>query len=145
MKWSITARKEALAIQLRNCILPLPANAITKGYDMQNEEYSLIDELSNHPTAKYGFHPMPKENILEEANRLVTGEKAKDYGSVQVACDRIAQMWSVILDKTVHPNQVALCMIALKIVREMNGHKRDSLVDIAGYAWVAQQLYEGEK
>lgn len=43
-------------------------------------------------------------------------------------------MWGAILGVEVTPVQVGLCMIALKISRECNMHKRDNLTDIAGYA-----------
>ena len=38
--------------------------------------------------------------------------------------------------------QVGLCMIALKISREMFCHTEDNLVDIAGYAETNGMLYE---
>ena len=40
----------------------------------------------------------------------------------------------VIRDAPLSAEKVALCMVALKISRELNSHKRDNLVDMAGYA-----------
>ena len=43
-------------------------------------------------------------------------------------------MWGSILDiPDVSPEKVGLCMVALKISRECNQHKRDNLVDGSGY------------
>ena len=44
----------------------------------------------------------------------------------------------MILDTDpIPPEKVALMMCGLKLVREMHRHKRDNLVDLAGYAKVA--------
>lgn len=85
-----------------------------------------------------------KENILQEADRITSGDRRKEYGSPKENFGRIAKMWSVVLGVEVSPLQVSLCMILLKVCRELNGHKRDSLVDIAGYARTAEMLMDGE-
>lgn len=74
-------------------------------------------------------------SILEEAERITrNGQRRQDYGSPLVSHERIAKLWTDILDFPVTAEQVALCMIGLKIARYKNGGTRDSLVDIAGYA-----------
>ena len=76
----------------------------------------------------------PKPCILEDAKALVTGARVEDYGTARESFGRIAKLWSAALGVEISPTEVALCMILLKVSREINGHKRDSLVDIAGYA-----------
>ena len=76
------------------------------------------------------------KDILEEALEITKGARNSDYGDCKVEFDRVAAMWSVIFEKKITPNQAALAMIALKITRQMNTHKRDNWVDIAGYARV---------
>jgi hypothetical protein len=83
-----------------------------------------------------------KENILQEADRLTSDDRRKEYGSPREFYKKTAAMWSVILDTPVAPEQVGLCMIAFKMVREMHAHKRDSLVDIAGYARTLEINYD---
>lgn len=83
---------------------------------------------------------MSKENILEEANRITSVDRRKEYGDVKQSFATIARLWSTVLGFPVTPMQVSLCMIQLKIARQMNGHKRDSLVDIAGYARTAEMI-----
>lgn len=77
---------------------------------------------------------MTTESILQEADKIINGERRKDYGSPLESFTKIAALWSPVLGIEVTPDQVALCMIGLKIARATNGMQRDSLVDIAGYA-----------
>lgn len=81
-------------------------------------------------------------NILEEAEKLINGDRAKAYGSPLTMCTNIAKMWSVIFKVEITPEQVALAMIAMKICREGNKHSHDNLVDMAGYAGVLQKIIE---
>jgi len=77
---------------------------------------------------------MSDESILEEAQRLVHGDRGKDYGHPLDDFSRTALMWSAILGFEVTAQQVGLCMVALKISRHCHKPKRDNLVDMAGYA-----------
>lgn len=82
------------------------------------------------------------ETILEEAKRIVYGERGKDYGHPLDECGRIAAFWSIILGTKVLAEQVPLCMVGMKISREMNRRKRDNAVDIAGYAECLNRIHE---
>lgn len=81
-------------------------------------------------------------SILNEAAGLVHGNRQEDYGDPLQSLERVAMMWSAILGVTVKPEQVPLCMIALKISRECHRPKRDNRVDIAGYAELLQIIDE---
>lgn len=72
--------------------------------------------------------------VTTEAEQLVYGNRNADYGHPLDDFSRSSKMWSAILNTNVEPDQVALCMIAVKISRQINLPKRDNLVDIAGYA-----------
>lgn len=87
---------------------------------------------------------MPEETILQEAQRLVYGDRNKDYGSPLSDYGKVAKLWSVVLGIEVTPLQAALCMCCVKISREINKHKRDNLVDLAGYAAVANWIVEDQ-
>lgn len=76
---------------------------------------------------------MSDQTILEEAQGLVYGDRNKDYGKVKDNFKTIADLWSVVLNAKVTPEQVALCMVQVKIARQMFKPKRDNLVDGAGY------------
>lgn len=81
-------------------------------------------------------------NVLEEAQKIVDGPRAQEYGSVRSSFIRIATLWSAIIGVEVTPSMVGLCMIASKLSRERNLKKRDNLVDIAGYARCLEMLDE---
>lgn len=74
-----------------------------------------------------------QETILEEAQRLVHGDRGSAYGHPYDDFSRTAQIWSAILGIPVSAEQVSLCMVGLKISREVNEPKRDNRVDGAGY------------
>ena len=80
------------------------------------------------------------KSFLLEALDLIEGERAESYGDAKENHARIAAMWSTLLEKEVTPNQVYLCLIAVKMSRlvESPTH-RDSWLDIAGYAALAEK------
>jgi hypothetical protein len=78
------------------------------------------------------------DGILTEANLIVNGSRAKDYG--ENSLPRVAQYWSTYLGKDVTGRDVANLMILLKVAREGHAVKRDNHVDIAGYVALADQL-----
>jgi hypothetical protein len=71
--------------------------------------------------------------IATEALSLVTGNRQASYGHPSKNFQDIADLWSVILATDVTAEQVALCMVQVKISRELNAPKRDNLVDAIGY------------
>jgi hypothetical protein len=75
------------------------------------------------------------ETAVQEAQRLVHGNRGADYGHPIDDFTRTGRMWAAILGlDEVTAEQVALCMVAVKISRECNKPKRDNRVDICGYA-----------
>ena len=78
---------------------------------------------------------MKREQILDKAKTLISGERAKDYGDAYLNHKRLAELWSPILDKDITVEQVYACMIAVKLSRliETPDHE-DSWIDICGYA-----------
>ena len=78
--------------------------------------------------------PKNGSELLLEAHELINGDRNEDYGHPLDDFTKTATMWSAILDTEVSPEQVGLCMIAVKISRQLNIHRDDNLVDMAGYA-----------
>jgi hypothetical protein len=72
--------------------------------------------------------------LAADAVQAVTGPRQRDYAHPKVNFQRIANLWSIVLDVDITPEQVALCMIQVKIAREMNRHTRDNIVDLIGYS-----------
>lgn len=78
--------------------------------------------------------PFEAESIAAEADRIVSHDRQADYGHPYHDFTRTAIMWQAILGAPVRASDVALCMIAVKLSREVNRPKRDNRVDVAGYA-----------
>ena len=95
--------------------------------------------------APTGYKAAPELGAaLDEAKRLICGVRRTDYGGVEESFNDVAQAWSLLLDITVTPEQVTLAMVLLKVFREKRNHKHDNLVDIAGYAALADYIAEAK-
>ena len=85
-------------------------------------------------------------SVLDTAKRITEGGRQRDYGHPADDFERTAQMWTAILAEKLTTNipitaeDVPLCMIAVKLARQVHRHKRDNLVDIAGYARAAAMV-----
>lgn len=89
------------------------------------------------------FEPIPEESALEEAQRLVHGDRGAAYGHPIDDYTRTGRMWGAILGiGDIDPRIACLMMAAVKISRETNAPKRDNRVDLAGYAECAQMVAE---
>lgn len=82
------------------------------------------------------------ETILQEAQRLVHGDRQADYGHPLDDFTRTAAIWSAILGHHVTAEQVGLCMIGVKLSRQVNHPKRDNMTDAAGYSATVQMCIE---
>lgn len=83
------------------------------------------------------------ETILEEAQRLVHGERQAAYSHPIDDYTRTGRMWGAILGiGDIDPRICCLMMAAMKISRETHKHKRDNLTDLAGYAACAKMVAE---
>lgn len=83
------------------------------------------------------------ESVLEEAARIISGQRREDYGEVGESFDRIGKYFEAVLGHPVSGEEVALCMIGLKMARfQGGGGQRDSVVDMAGYAGCLAQISE---
>lgn len=84
------------------------------------------------------------ESILQEAQRLTHGPRGADYGPPLDDYNRTAALVSTLLQhklkEPISAHEMALAMCCVKLSREMNAPKRDNMTDLAGYAWVAQEI-----
>jgi hypothetical protein len=74
------------------------------------------------------------EDLAGYAARLVSADRNNEYGHPLDNLDRAARIWAVILGCEVSAEQVALCMVGMKIARQVHKPKPDTVVDIMGYA-----------
>ena len=81
---------------------------------------------------------MTRDEILEQAQQLINGPRAKEYGDAYHNFDRIAQGWNIIIRNTDGPitaKHVALMMDWLKTCRLLeNIDHLDGWVDKVGYS-----------
>jgi len=82
------------------------------------------------------------ETVCQEAQRLVGGDRQEAYGHPLDNYELTAKFWSVVLGMEVTPEQVVRCMVCTKLARQMHRPKRDTLVDIAGYAQAEQMIHD---
>lgn len=81
--------------------------------------------------------------VLEDAQELIRGDRNKEYGHPSENLARIATLWSAYLKTPITAADVAGMMILLKLARLRTGvGKRDTIVDIAGYAGLLEMIEE---
>jgi hypothetical protein len=85
-----------------------------------------------------------REKLLDEAKAIVCGDRDQQYGKPENNFKTIAALWESYLGVDITAKDVAMMMILLKIAREGKKHKRDNLIDIAGYAACATECEEHE-
>ena len=102
--------------------------------------------------------------ILDEARKIITGNRKDDYGTAEDSFKRIADYWNAYLchkrdkvDASAHEEDlpyeflrgvyltakdVAMMMVLFKIAREEHSHKHDNLTDMIGYTALANKMEE---
>ena len=88
---------------------------------------------------------MISQKILEEANKLIGGDRNNDYGDKLTNHKNIAALWSIFLRKKITAHDVAMCMALVKVARLKHAHKKDSYIDLAAYAAIAGEINERDK
>lgn len=90
---------------------------------------------------------MKKLNVLQEADKLVNGKRDVTYGLPHLNWGDTAEMMTAYLhatgklprDKALDAQDGCMLMTCVKLSRQGNLRQRDNLVDIAGYANVAER------
>jgi hypothetical protein len=89
------------------------------------------------------------QSILLEAESLVNGDRAKQYGPIREDYDRVCAIEAAVLDTVPSPTELAVfrmvCVKLSRIGQELQGkaqHKRDNFVDACGYLSKLNDLIE---
>ena len=88
---------------------------------------------------------MKTKEYLEEAARIVTGQRQFDYGNKYENHKNISDLWSAYLDKEVSPHDVAICMLLVKVARLKHRPTTDCYIDMAGYAAIAGEIQDKDE
>lgn len=83
-----------------------------------------------------------KESILQEADRIVNGDRQADYSDPVENFRHIAAIASAIRKKELTAEDCCVVLMAVKLARENYRHKRDNLVDLAGYTEILHRIKE---
>jgi hypothetical protein len=90
----------------------------------------------------------PQETTLDEAKRIIYGDREKTYGSPDKNLTNIAQQWSLYIQQKfgvtvpLDCHDVCWMMVDLKKARQMNSPKRDNIVDAEGYLALSERIRE---
>ena len=124
----------------KGCLLELH---VAKSLDMRIFKVTMEDEYSVFlkPIESDDYDV---EDVLLEANNLVYGSRQASYSHPMEDYTRTSALWNVILADKLKEDLVAedavMCMIMVKASRQVHKHKRDNLVDMAGYAQCLQRV-----
>ena len=84
---------------------------------------------------------MDRREILQEAERIVCGDRQDEYGSASASFERIAEMWRAYLGVDIEAMDVANMYILTKVSRSITSpDKLDTWLDICGYAALAGEI-----
>lgn len=91
-----------------------------------------------------------ESSVLQKAFNIVYKDRIDQYGKPEDNFKTIGSFWSTYLtnkfniETPITTEDVAIMMILLKVARETSQHKRDNLIDIAGYVECADRIYNRE-
>ena len=84
------------------------------------------------------------ESILSMAEKIIYADKPSQYGDVKESYNKIASIATKMINKDLHltAKDCLKVMIAVKLVRESYKHKRDNLIDAAGYLGLLDEVLD---
>lgn len=84
---------------------------------------------------------MKRNDVLDNAKKIINGERQGTYGNAEDSFSIIAQMWTAYLGKDITADDVANMMILMKVARNSSGvYKDDNWIDICGYAALGGEI-----
>lgn len=85
------------------------------------------------------------ETILEEAQRLIYGDRHDSYGPAGESFARTGRIMGILLhlERDLTASEVAMFFIVHKLNRESYHAKHDNRVDICGYTALMDDIEEG--
>lgn len=93
--------------------------------------------------------PETPETVLEEAQRIIYGDREQTYGHPAKNFENIARLWNAYITvkhdpakghPTLDTDDVAMMMTLMKIARQTHKSTRDNIVDAIGYLGCIQKM-----
>lgn len=81
-----------------------------------------------------------QSSVLHRADAIINGEKRDAYGDAKKSLSAVAAKWSIRHGIPITPLQVCQDMIDLKQTRLDHKFDADTILDIAGYTGLADQV-----
>jgi hypothetical protein len=78
--------------------------------------------------------------VLREAEALINGDRADQYGDAADTYGAVALIWQALTGRAYTAREVLLMLAGMKLARQRLYVHRDSAVDLAGYAALAQEV-----
>jgi len=132
-EWYVSTAKKLSAFTPEDVWFAIKANDAKVHQDLHFEAIESCNPLSQQ---EGGNH---YKGLAEEAKAILE-ERGQDYGDMEASFGRIADFWSAYLNIGITSWDVAQMMILLKVSRAKTSRKRDTLVDIIGYAECAEKV-----
>lgn len=87
-----------------------------------------------------------EKSILLRAEEIVNGDRAKDYGDPFENWSTTVSIFKSMTGVDLTPAQGVQFAMAMKLARLRNSPEhKDTILDLAGYAWVYDQVRKGPK
>lgn len=87
-------------------------------------------------------------NILKEADNIINSrseEKERMYGPFSEGMERAAAIASNSIGKDLTPEDMFMCLVALKLSRHSYNYKEDNLLDAVAYLGALNNYKQNEK
>lgn len=114
--------------------------------DIQPKVDNYLKDLREKLREKGSQECAPRGAALQQAIDIINGERQDVYGSPEDSFSKIADYWTTYLGDQmtdrITAEDVALMMVLFKIAREANQHKRDNIIDAAGYLGIYADMQE---
>jgi hypothetical protein len=137
--WVDYMRRDLRALMACNAIAVLPGWQASQGAAL---EVYVARALGLRVLDAMALAELPEETVLEEAQRLIFGDRQAAYGHPFDDFTRTGRIWGAILGiPDVPPELVGLCMVGVKLSREVNHPKRDNRTDGAGYLGTVDMVH----
>ena len=122
--------------RLLNYLTSMTSTNVTPDYPVK----PLSEKADEGSEPVSGVDQPVQVDCLEEAGKIVRGSREDTYGPAERNLSRIAKMWSAYLSVPLTARQVAVMMVLLKASRDAFKPKHDNMVDICGYAYLADMI-----
>lgn len=151
--------------------MSIPYNILQAWHDHLTEEHGEVVR-GRYPYGDYGdvkrhhrtFYPecqwnwstaLPpvkktvREEVLDESRGLICGDRQDSYGSPDVNFKRLADTINgafgpTHLKRDFTSSDIALILVLLKVIRQVNKSQHDNWVDIVGYGALGAEVDDGQ-